>query len=104
MIFFRDFIQGIELPVYSLRRKAFKVFALCVFSDSEIEKTYKAGVSAAVLTLLRSFSLVCMALYVFFRFEFQTGVFFQKLQKMVFQTQTFLRIFPAEVRTMTPVW
>ena len=81
MIFFRDFIQGIELPVYSLRRKAFKVFALYVFSGSKIEKTYKAGVSAAVLTLLRSSPLVCMALYVFFGFKFQTGIFSQKLQK-----------------------
>ena len=95
MIFFRDFIQGIELPVYSLRRKAFKVFALCVFSDSEIEKTYKAGVFGNVLTLLLAFLPGCMALYVFFRFQFQTGIFSQKLRKMVFQAQTFPRIFPA---------
>ena len=89
--------------MYSLRRKAFKVFALCVFSDSEIEKTYKAGVSAAVLTLLRSFSLVCMALYVFFRFEFQTGVFFQKLQKVDFSGADIpAHISDQEARTMAP--
>ena len=67
--------------MYSLWRKAFGVLALYVFSGSKIEKTYKAGVSDTVLTLLLAFLPGCMALYVFFRFKFQTGNFTKKLQK-----------------------
>lgn len=67
--------------MYSLWRKAFGVLALYVFSGSKIEKTYKAGVSDTVLTLLLAFLPGCMALYVFFRFKFQTGIFSKKLQK-----------------------
>ena len=81
MIFFRDFIQGIELPVYSLRRKAFKVFALYVFSGSKIEKNLQ---SRSVCRCSYAFALFSPGLYGFvrfFRIQISDGHFLSKVAK-----------------------